>query len=227
MSIYAADKKSFIESLLVALCLLVPMWLVWAIEQSTNSLWYQYGVFPRRWESWYGIFTMPFLHGSLEHIVNNSLSLLVLMTLCKWIYSDTFFKASAWMLLLTGFWTWLFARPSYHIGASGMVYAYTAYIFVSGVLSRNYRLMALSLLIIFLYGSLVWGIFPIQESISWEGHLMGGIAGVVVAFMYRKTLPKRERYRWEDEDENEEDLEIFIDENDGNPYWKKSTISTT
>lgn len=226
MSLYTADKKTFIQSSLLAFFLLLPVWGVWLLEQATQSNWYMYGVFPRKWENWYGIFTMSFLHGSWEHIVNNTLSLFVLMTLCRWIYSDVFLKASAWMLLLTGFWTWLFARPSYHIGASGMVYAYAAYMFTSGVLSKNYRLMALSLLIIFLYGSLVWGIFPMQESISWEGHLMGGIAGVVVAFMYRKNLPEREKYHWEDEDDDE-DLQQFIDEEDGNPYWKKSTITTT
>lgn len=227
MSLYTADKKSFIKSLLTAFLLLLPMWIVWGMEQSLFSNWYQYGVYPRKIESWYGIFTMHFLHGSFEHIVNNTLSLLVLMTLCKWIYSDSFYKASFWMLVLTGLWTWLFARPSYHIGASGMVYAYTAFIFTSGFLSKNYRLMALSMLIIFLYGSLVWGVFPIQESISWEGHLMGALAGIVVAFMYRSSLPQKEKFHWEDEDENDEGLEIFIDEDDGNPYWKKSTISST
>ena len=125
-----------------------------------------------------------------------------------------FYREVAWKLylgaiLITGLWVWVFARPSYHIGASGMVYSFASFVFFSGIFRKYYRLIALSLLVVFLYGSMIWGIFPIDYRISWESHLMGGLSGVLLAYFYRKIGPSPKKYDWEDEDEEDEDQDFF------------------
>lgn len=127
----------------------------------------------------------------------------------------------AW--LMSGIWVWVFAREAFHIGASGIIYSWAAFLFVSGVIRNHPRLMALSLLVAFLYGSMVWGIFPLRERVSWEGHLMGMVAGVVLALFYREQGPAKKLYSWDYEDEEDESL--IQESNDPSPYWK-ATHST-
>ena len=102
--------------------------------------------------------------------------------------------------LLSGLTTWIIARDSYHIGASGIVYLLFSFILFSGIISKNKRLIAVSLIVIFLYGSMIWYILPVKEEISWEGHLSGFIVGLLFAFNFRKHGPKPQKYEWEDED---------------------------
>jgi membrane associated rhomboid family serine protease len=104
----------------------------------------------------------------------------------------------------------------YHIGASGLVYGYVSFLLFSGIIRRNARLMAISLLIVFLYGGFFWGMFPDffpKRNISWESHLMGGLAGLVLAVYYRKKGIQRDVYRWdEDDEEDEEDDFLQMDD---------------
>lgn len=109
---------------------------------------------------------------------------------------------------MTNLWVWAAARSAYHIGASGLVYGFASFIFFSGMIRKNIKLMALSLLIVFLYGSMVWGIFPIDYRISWEAHLYGSIAGLLLAIYFRKEGEQKEIYSWDLENE-EENPEIF------------------
>ena len=99
---------------------------------------------------------------------------------------------------------WIVGRDAYHIGASGLIYGFAAFLFFSGVIRKNINLLAISLLVIFLYGSLIWGILPYDYRISWESHLMGGFTGVAVAFFYRDKGPERKKYSWEEEEEEQE-----------------------
>jgi membrane associated rhomboid family serine protease len=120
-----------------------------------------------------------------------------------------FYRELAWKVfilswLLSGFWLWIIGRENYHIGASGVLYGLITFLFFSGVLRRHTGLMALSLLVVFLYGSLIWGIFPLFRIISWESHLCGSIAGILLAVVYRKEGPQRKVYEWEFEDENDD-----------------------
>jgi len=117
-------------------------------------------------------------------------------------------------LLLTGLLTWVLGRPSYHIGASGIVYLLVSFIFFSGIIRRYYRLIALSLVTVFLYGSMVWYIFPMEERISWEGHLSGFLVGAVFAFVFRKKGPQPELFTFT---ENEEFENLFDENGDFNP----------
>lgn len=179
-------------------------WLIWAWEEYTQQSLSSFGNFPRKVEQIYGIFTMHFLHGDWQHLFNNSVPMVVLGWAIFYFYRPSAIKIYGWSLVLTGLWVWIAARPNYHIGASGMVYAFASFVFFSGVIRRNANLAALSLMVVFIYGSLVWGIFPIDPQISWEGHLFGGVAGLLLAYNYRSDGPQRKEWNW-DEEEGEED----------------------
>ena len=101
------------------------------------------------------------------------------------------------------FWLWIIGGPSFHIGASGVIYALASFILVSGIIRKNPRLSAISLVVIFLYGSMIWGILPTNEAVSWEGHLAGFVAGIIVALFYKNEGPKRKKYQWEIDEEME------------------------
>ncbi len=112
-------------------------------------------------------------------------------------------KTLIWIYLMGGIWLWISGRPSYHIGASGVVYGLASFLFFSGWVRREKRVAALSLLVAFLYGGMWWGVLPADPSKSWEGHFWGALAGVVLAFLYRKKGPQKAIYQWEIDEEKE------------------------
>ena len=110
---------------------------------------------------------------------------------------------------------WMIGREAYHIGASGIIYGLAAFLFLSGVIRKVNHLMAISLLVVFVYGSLIWGLLPFDYEVSWEGHLSGALVGVALAVLYRDQGPEREKFSWEIEEEIEEELkESRLSEND-------------
>jgi membrane associated rhomboid family serine protease len=113
----------------------------------------------------------------------------------------------AWRVLLiiyimSGFWLWLGGRENYHIGASNIVYGLASFLFLSGIIRKHIGLIAISLLVVFLYGSMVWGLLPVLQKISWEGHLFGTLAGILCAYSFRKEGTQRKRYEWEFEEDD-------------------------
>jgi membrane associated rhomboid family serine protease len=182
------------------------LWAVKLFELQNDLTFFKYGVLPRSIEGLKGILFTPFIHGDVEHLTNNSLPLLVLGTMVFYFYREVAVKISIWIWLLSGFWVWLAARESYHIGASGIVYGLSSFVFFSGLFRKYYKMIAISMLVVFLYGSMIWGVFPIEKGISWEGHLYGGIAGLIMAYYYRKIGPQRKFHEWElEEDEGDYD----------------------
>lgn len=196
-------KNPFISSFLYPAILVVSFVLVKLAEITFNTEFGQYGIFPRKASGLLGIFTFPFIHADWKHLLNNSSAILILGTMLYYFYREMASKTLFWIYLLSGVWLWMGGRSNFHIGASGVVYGLFSFLFVSGLLRKHLKLMALSLLVIFLYGSLVWGILPIDDKISFEGHLFGLLAGIVIAYVYREQGTQRPKYSWDLVEEEE------------------------
>ena len=201
-----SEKNQLFSFLFIPFIFLLLMWLIKLIELQFDLSFVKLGVFPQTSNGLKGIFFSPFIHKDLTHLFNNSLPILFLGGLLFSVYRKVALQIFIWLFLISGFWLWIIGRPSFHIGASGMIYALAAFLFVSGIIQKNRRLAAISCIIIFLYGSMIWGILPTKESISWEGHLAGFFSGILVAIFYRKEGPKRKKYQWEIDEEIEEKM---------------------
>ncbi len=208
------EVKRIILSFIPGLVLVVALWVVKLIEVNSGFYFTELGVFPRTLSGLKGVITSPFVHGDYKHLISNSLPLLVLAGGLFYFYKSLAYRVFVGVYLLGGFWLWLGGREAYHIGASGLVYGLTSFLFFSGVFRRDLRLMALSLLVVFLYGGMIWGIFPLLIGVSWEAHLFGALAGLLYAYVYRLEGPQRKIYEWENSVEEEED------DDDPNAYWK-------
>lgn len=201
-----AAKTRILNALVIPLGFVLLLWLVHLLQVTFDWKLYWLGIHPGKWEGLVGIVTTPFIHGGWKHLLNNSAPLLVLGWAMFYFYKPLAVKVTAFIQLFSGLWIWLSARESYHIGASGLVYGLLAFIFMSGILRREQKLIAISLLVTFLYGSMFWGVFPMphKQDISWESHLMGAIAGILLAIHYRREGPQRPLYQWEIDEMNEE-----------------------
>jgi membrane associated rhomboid family serine protease len=196
-------RKELISSALIPAILVVVFVCVKLLEVTLSTDLVHHGVYPRSASGLVGILLFPFIHADWKHLFNNSSAIFVLGTMLYFFYRPMASKTLLWVYLLSGVWLWVGGRSNYHIGASAIVYGLFGFLFVSGLLRRHLKLMALSLLVVFLYGSLVWGIFPIDHQISYEGHLFGLLAGLVVALVYRHQGPQQPKYSWELVEEEE------------------------
>ncbi|MCX6256671.1 MAG: rhomboid family intramembrane serine protease [Bacteroidia bacterium] len=221
------EKKRFVYALYVPVIFIILLWLIRIAETITGADFTRFGILPLRPEGLPGIITAPLIHGSFSHLMANTIPLLILSTGIIYIYKDIAYKVLMFIYLLTGIWVWLFARGAYHIGASGLVYGCASFLFFSGVIRKDPRMAALSFVVVFLYGSMIWGIFPIEPHISWESHLMGAVAGGVMAVYYRKEGPKQIKYQWEDDDDDNDDSPGEQDQqgiDNINSTWKSTDI---
>ena len=200
------EKKRFYLSIIFPAFFVALLWFVKVFEIIDNSnLWYL-GIYPRSIEGLPGIILSPLIHGNINHLLDNSIPLFFLAWALFYFYNKVSYRVFFIIWFITGITVWVFARPSYHIGASGLIYGLGSFLFFSGIIRQNINLLAISLLVAFLYGSMVWGIFPYRQGVSWESHLAGGTAGFLLSLMYRKIGPKPTRHEWDEEnDENEED----------------------
>ena len=198
-------KKELFKILFAPIILLIIIWGVKIIEHVFGLSFINYGVFPQKISGLKGVFLSPFIHKDFKHLINNSYPLLILISLLFSFYKKIASQLLIWLYLIPGFWLWIIGRPAFHIGASGIIYALAGFLFLSGLIRKNRSLSAISLLVIFLYGSMIWGVIPINQSISWEGHLAGFLAGLLVAVFFRKEGPKRKKYLWEMEEEQEKE----------------------
>ncbi len=192
--------QSFIAPFLMVLCLVA----VKLYEIIFNVSLVSYGVFPRNMDALCGIFTGAFIHADWEHLVSNAIPILVLGGALFYFYREVAWKVVIITYVFSGFWLWLGGRENYHIGASNMVYGFAAFLFFSGIIRRHIGLIAISLLVVFLYGSMVWGLLPVVPKISWEGHLFGVLAGILCAIVFRKEGTQKVPYEWEDEDDTDD-----------------------
>lgn len=194
------------------------IWIIYWFEIRFGFDFTYLGVQPLSTKGLRGIIFSPFIHGSLEHLYSNSVPLLILSMALFYFYRKISWKILFFGGILTGFLTWCIAEPySTHIGASGIIYCLAGFLFFKGIWSKNFRLIALSLIVVFLYGSLVWGILPGKEGISWEGHLSGLVSGILLALVYKNYKLPVPQYEWEKdtyEEENDPFMKHF--DKDGN-----------
>ena len=215
------DKKLLLGSTVVPTILVVMMWLVEIIEVGFHLDFSFLGIKPLSAEGLPGIVLFHFIHGDWQHLIANTIPILVLGSALYYFYRPIANKILLILIFTTGLLTWCGARNGVHIGASGLVYGLTFFLMLSGFIRRDRKLVIISLVVVFLYGSLVWGLYPkyaIENNISWEGHLSGFVMGIVLAFYYKNEGPQREDYVWDDDDDDDGD-------GDGNgdgeerPYW--------
>ena len=200
------EKRKFLHSLVFPTFLLILIWMVKVTELSLGVSYADLGLFPLRLSGLKGIVTAPLIHSDVKHLFDNSIPLYLLSIAIFYFYRPVSYQVFFLTWFVTGILVWVFARSAYHIGASGLVYGFASFLFFSGIIRNNINLLAISLLVVFLYGGLVWGIFPFDFKISWESHLMGGVTGLVLALFYRKYGPPPPvKPEWEDEEE--EDIE--------------------
>jgi membrane associated rhomboid family serine protease len=178
---------------LIPITYVIAIWFIYWVEINYNFNFNKYGVFPRTLVGFRGVFLTHFIHSNTSHLFNNSIPLFVLLSSLFYFYKDVAYKVLLFGGICTGIFTWCIARESYHIGASGIVYLLFSFVFFSGIIKKHYRLVALSFIIIFLYGSMIWYVLPIKDGISWEGHLSGFLVGLYFAIRYRnKGIVKEE-----------------------------------
>jgi membrane associated rhomboid family serine protease len=203
------EEKRILNSIIVPAIFLALIWVIKFYEVLTKTDFSEYGILPQTATGLKGILFSPLLHADYHHAAANSVPLFVLLSGLFYYYRKLAWQILALLWLVTGFWVWVFAADTgYHIGASGVIYALVGFHFTSGVIRREARMAAFSLLVVFLYGSLIWGVIPNflpEKNISWESHLLGLLAGVLLAFYYRKVGPQRKTYVWEEDQEAEEE----------------------
>ena len=189
----------------------MTLWSVFWYELQFQDNLSHFGIYPREVYGLKGILFSPFLHGDIEHLANNSVALLVLLPILRYFYKEQSFVVLFLGIIFSGLGTWLLGRPSYHIGASGLIYALVSFIFFKGIFTKYYRLVALSFTIVILYGGSVWYMFPnVKEGISCEGHLAGFIVGLALALVLKTPqFSKPIFYEWEKPDFNPE-LDPFM-----------------
>ncbi|GEP50299.1 rhomboid family intramembrane serine protease [Flavobacterium noncentrifugens] len=188
--------------ILLPFLFVLSLWIVFWAEVTFRLNLGELGIYPRTFEGLRGVIFSPFLHGSIQHLYNNSIPMLILLAALRYFYREQFFKVVGYGILFSGLITWVIGRDSYHIGASGLIYVLVSFIFFKGLRTKYYRLVALSLVVIMIYGSLVWYVFPdVDKTISWEGHLGGLITGFAFAILLKTPeYQKMIKYDWEKSD---------------------------
>jgi membrane associated rhomboid family serine protease len=193
-------RANFRLAFKIALGFVALIWLIDIVNWALDLELQRFGVRPRQFAGLPGILLAPLLHGGPVHLIANSLPLLVLGTGMLYLYPNSAVKVLPAVYLGPGIAVWLFAGGGVHVGSSGLVYGLVTYIFVAGLIRLDRRAIAASLLVSFLYGSMVWGVLPIQPGVSWQTHLAAALIGLGMAIALRRLdIPPRKRYTWEDE----------------------------
>jgi membrane associated rhomboid family serine protease len=203
-NILKLSKSIFI----IPIVYVVSIWFIYWIEIQFGLNFNKFGVYPRTIEGFRGVFLTHFIHSNTNHVFNNSIPLFVLLSSLFYFYKDIAYKVLFFGGFLTGCLTWCIARDSYHIGASGIVYLLFSFVFFSGMIRKHFRLVALSLVIIFSYGSMIWYVLPIKEGMSWEGHLSGFLIGLILAIIYKNRGIVKEQHQF-----TKTEFDSFFDEN--------------
>ena len=223
-------RKQLIISLFIPTIIVTIIWVVHILNLQFPELeLYKLGVLPRTREGFIGVITSPFVHSTNDwsHILNNTPPLFVLL----WLTISTF-KKEAWVIslfiwLASGVWVWVAARQNYHIGASSVIYGLAFFLFFSGIYRQNRQMMGMSLLVAFLYGSMVWGLFPIDDGVSFEGHIFGALAGILISVYLRNKGPQKDKYDLSVKPEFEKFVEDYNQALFEQQYWESQQHNTS
>lgn len=217
--------KQLVYASFIPLLIVGVIWMVKICETIFELNFAEFGVYPQSFIGLRGIIFSPFLHSDWAHLTSNTVPIFLLGLGLFNFYPTKAIWVLLFIYLVSGIFTWLLGRESYHIGASGIIYGLAFFLLLSSIIRREQAMMSFSMLIIFLYGSIIWGFFPQfypNQNISWEGHLAGAIAGIIIAIYYREEGPKKKVY-FEDEQEEVVEDEYWnqeIDSNDNSPLNK-------
>jgi membrane associated rhomboid family serine protease len=168
------------------LIILVIFWAVFAVNFILPIDLNRFGIYPRNIRGLWGIVFSPFLHANIFHIISNSVPFLVLGSMLFLFYTKNALRVFVYSIIISGVLVWIFARPAIHIGMSGVIYAMATFLIFAGFYKRKIASILISILVIVLYGGLIWGLFPNNFYVSWEGHLGGAIAGFILAQSFYK-----------------------------------------
>ncbi|WMN06563.1 rhomboid family intramembrane serine protease [Marivirga arenosa] len=206
------EKSLFRQSVVFGSYIILALWLVKSMEWAFATNFAHFGIMPRHLLGTIGIFTSPFIHGDFLHLLSNSFSLMLLIIILFFFYDKIALKALLYIYISTGIFVWIIAREAYHIGASGVIYGIASFILFSGLLRKNQSSLALSFVILLLYGGMFYGVLPQDGHISWESHLMGLLSGLLVAIAMK------------DEFAGQAELELYFEKNfDDDEYQDDGT----
>jgi membrane associated rhomboid family serine protease len=210
-----------VEVVLIPFLIILAMWIFYWADFTYQLSLYRWGIFPRQWQGLVGIVTAPVIHGDLNHLTSNTIPILLLGVALYYFYPQRASAVISLGWLASGVGVWFFARESYHVGASGLVYALVGFIFFSGIIRGKANLLALSLLVVFIYGSLFWGLLPVEEKVSHEAHIAGGSVGLILAVYFRGIQPRQKAATttdyWQNDDLSREIAKF------GHNYWQEHT----
>ncbi|MCF8225738.1 MAG: rhomboid family intramembrane serine protease [Bacteroidales bacterium] len=200
------EKQRVLNSLFFPVVFVIFLWIIKFFEIAMELDFVHGGVLPRELSGLKGILFSPLIHGDWKHLFDNSIPVFLLTFALFYFYRGISFTIFIFLYFISGILLWIIGRDAYHIGASGIIYGLASFLFLSGVIRKVRHLMAISLLVVFLYGSLIWGLLPFDYEVSWEGHLSGAVTGVALALLYRDKGPEPEKHSWDEEEEQEEDM---------------------
>ena len=203
----SADKRRFRRALIASVSFAALLWVVYISAALFEIDLVRFGIYPRRATGLVGIAVAPLIHGSFSHLFANTVPIVVLGTALLYAYPRSAALVLGCVYAGSGLGVWLTARDAYHIGASGLTFGMMFFLFIIGAIRWDRRAIALSMLVFFLYGSMIWGIFPLDPGISYESHFYGALIGAILAFLcrHRDPAPVEKRYSWEDEAETPAD----------------------
>lgn len=182
------NLKLLKTSLSYSFFIILILWIVKIIGFIFGTDFHTLGIFPRSLFGLFGVITSPFLHGDFQHLIANTLPFLILSTILFFFYKRKSVLIFILLWITSGLLTWIIGRSSWHIGMSSVIYAIASFLIFGGFFSKKVLLIVVSLVVIFAYSGLIFGIFPTESRISWEGHLSGAIAGFFWAYIMRKEL---------------------------------------
>lgn len=212
------QPNSLTQALLPPMLLSLLMWIIYKLDVLYSLDLFVYGLFPRKVEGLGGILFSPLIHDtqSFYHVFENTIALIFFGTMLFYFYRKIALRIVLFTWLGEGLLVWLMGRETYHVGMSGVIYGLAFFMITSSIIRKNRQLTGLNFLIIFLYGSIFWGLFPLMPKVSWESHLAGALVGVALGILYRHNRADHVEYRPPIEDDPLDD--------EPDAWWKTGII---